>query len=1253
MTMTIVRHARAENKMETTREEGASYELLKQPLRPQHAHDDDSNMKDSEDDNDARSASSDSNGTLVGESLHPDSLLGNLNGISPGSRKVSRPGSPCFDDTTAISEDDLATIWGWNAVVPRTVQRCVHHIISETARRQPQAPAVCAWDGELSYHRLDVMSSVVAAYLMDMAGVGPGVIVPLCFQKSMWTPVAMLAVMKAGAASVLLDPSHPAGRLRSVIDQAFAQSACRVILCSSEDRALAISLHEGEGTTPLIVVPREVVGGAGCTEGPGRASSGVTPADPLYIVCTSGSTGTPKGVVITHANFASAIEHQQAALGFSPASRVFDFASYAFDVAWSDALHTLAAGGCMCIPSEAQRRDDLAGAIRGLQANYLDLTPTVARQLRAADVPAVQTIVFGGESVSSADVAAWASCPVILNPYGPAECTITSTLQPLHSETSGGGGGGEGMTSAEPGIGRGAGVVTWVVRADGTELAAVGETGELWLEGPLVGRGYLDEPAKTAAAFVEDPAWLLRGGPGRDTPGRRGRLYRTGDLVRYGPGGALHFVGRNDDQIKIRGQRVELGEVECHLRRCLASQPAARLFSVVADIARPAPGDNGSSNALGPLLVAFVETAEPETARGVLAAVEQALALSLPIHMVPSVFLPVDQIPLSPTGKTDRRRLRSLVASMTLEQLHEANLARVRDGRQDDALTEAEKQLKELWAAVLPVAPGAISASDSFFRVGGDSILAMRLVAAARSHGFELHVADILRHPQLSDMATMLRQSTSCCARPYAPFSLVPDARIISHLESAVQSSYSEQVTLKDVLPLTDFQVFCLRYGLAAPLGRTQHFYIDLPRAFRVEEVVSACNKLWEHVEMLRAIFLEHEDGNFYQAIPQGLALDLGVHEVSDPTEAARDWFAADAGRRMQLGRSDFRMGIFSSSRAAEESEEGAKEPCHRVVMRISHALYDGFMFQQIIDCLAAFLDGRAVAPRVYPFSQHLQNVRALRQGDQKAADYWRELLEGSTLSRLSFDRQEPAPETGVDTADPLSCPSNWMASVTVVTAPPTNAGDVSAANAFFAASAMTVAQMTRTSDVTVGILVSGRSTSSVSSLSQLDVAGPCVNFVPLRLRAEQLGGQLADVAQCVHEQRLAGLGLEASQLSDIADVVVPAWPPHLETTDIPTNPQRPQFGFILQFQNVDENPALEARGHSTQVVVPVADRPVYYVDPTIYVFAKPREGDGHWEVTFMFSPRYYRAETVQPVADAFQQLCQGEGASLDSDKSL
>jgi len=1251
----------------------ADHKLSGTPFLLDHANQYGQHNKNDDDGHDARSLDSDSSGTLLDDNLHVDVVCVD-----------KQPDSPTSNNTTTISEDDLARVWEWNAVVPETIHSCVHDIIRETTRRQPQAPAICAWDGELSYHRLDVMSSVVAVHLVAEVGIGPGVIVPLCFHKSMWTPVAMLAVMKAGAASVLLDPSNPVGRLRTIVDLVFSQSTHRVILCGVDDRALASSLHEGGDGAPSIIAPRDIVSESGYIAMPCHAQSSVTPADPVYMVFTSGSTGTPKGAIVTHTNLSSAITHQQAAMGFSPASRVFDFASYAFDVAWSDAMHTLAAGGCMCIPSESQRRNDLTGAIRGLQANYLDLTPTVARQLRASDLPAVQTIVFGGESVSSSDVTAWASCSVILNPYGPAECTITSTLQPLHhAESSIDSKNSTTMsapmsTPGEPSIGRGLGLVTWVVRAEATSLAAVGETGELWLEGPLVGLGYLDEPAKTAAAFVENPIWLVQGGP--HTPGRCGRLYRTGDLVRYTSDGSLQFVGRNDDQVKIRGQRVELGEVECQLRRSLKIQPSVQRhdqgkgLSVVADIAKP-------SDASGSLLVAFLETTQPEQIRDIVAAAERTLALSLPIHMVPSIFLPINQIPLSPTGKTDRRRLRDQVVSMTLQQLHELNLARVRDDRQLDDLTEAEKLLKELWASVLPVTADAISPSDSFLRVGGDSITAMRVAAAARAQGFDLGTVQILRHPQLSDMASQLRQLSAHSVKEYIPCSLVTETETLSSLEASVQRNSSAPIALKDILPLTDFQVFCLRYALAAPLGRTQHYYIDLPRAIEVEEVITACNKLWEHIEMLRAIFLEHDDGEFYQAIPRDLPLDLAVREVSSPTEAARDWLAADATLRMHLGRSDFRMALFFANagpqsmtqchpeHACIEEETG----CHRLVMRIPHALYDGFVFQQIFDHLAAFFNGQDVsATELQPFTQHLQHVTAQQHGDRDANNYWRGLLEGSTLTRLRFDRKS-VPQEILHMANPLASPLNCLDTVTVVAAPPppTVAGDFSPANTFFAVASQMVAHVTGTSDVTVGILVSGRSSSSSAPAGQLNVAGPCVNFVPMRLQLEQFwgsSGHLADVVRRVHEQRLASLALESSQLSDIARVVEPAWPAVRTTTtatstdssssssSIATAPDgdtgnqhsptkarqpHPQFGFILQFQNVEESPSLDVRGHSAQVVY-ACDGPSYYIDPTIYVFAKPREIDGHWEVTFLFSPRYYHAATVQRVADTFKQLCSG-----------
>ncbi|KAK2035857.1 nonribosomal peptide synthetase, partial [Colletotrichum somersetense] len=190
-------------------------------------------------------------------------------------------------------------------------------------------------------------------------------------------------------------------------------------------------------------------------------------------------------------------------------------------------------------PSNENRFDSIAESINKLGATYLHLTPTVAQLVSAHALPSVQTFVLSGERLSRSVASSWESINMVLNTYGPAECTVTGTLSQVRPGEQ------------DPAIGKGYGAVAWVVRPDGKSLVSIGEIGELWLEGPLVGQGYLGDPEKMAASFVNDPAWLVRGGPG--SSGRHGRLYRTGDLVRYDSDGVLHFVGRKDDQVKIRG----------------------------------------------------------------------------------------------------------------------------------------------------------------------------------------------------------------------------------------------------------------------------------------------------------------------------------------------------------------------------------------------------------------------------------------------------------------------------------------------------------------------------------------------------------------------------------------------------------------------------------------------------------------------------------------------------------------------------
>ncbi|PHH81490.1 hypothetical protein CDD83_3561 [Cordyceps sp. RAO-2017] len=238
----------------------------------------------------------------------------------------------------------LDDIWARNASVPEPVEACVHALVKRSVCEQPAAPAVCAWDGDLTYAELDQLSSRLARRLVDSWGLRPGVNALLCFDKSVLVPIAMLAIIKAGAAAVALDTTQPEDRLRLVATQV----AAPVVLTSAANKPLASQL----GAAEVVVVERQQL------EEPEPASETprhdelplVSPSDVLYVAFTSGCSGTPKGAVITHRNFSSAVVYQQRALGFSSRSRVFDHASYASHLAWSNLLHTLTCGGCLCIP---------------------------------------------------------------------------------------------------------------------------------------------------------------------------------------------------------------------------------------------------------------------------------------------------------------------------------------------------------------------------------------------------------------------------------------------------------------------------------------------------------------------------------------------------------------------------------------------------------------------------------------------------------------------------------------------------------------------------------------------------------------------------------------------------------------------------------------------------------------------------------------------------------------------------------------
>ena len=335
----------------------------------------------------------------------------------------------------------------------------------------------------MSYAELDNLSTQLAYQLIHM-GVRPGTALPLCFEKSMWMPVTQLAVMKAGAASAVIDPNQTKDRITSMLKTIRSE----LVLCGPTTADMIYRITEREP----FVVKEETISNypeQGDDAGFETLLPAVKPSNLLYVVFTSGTTGNPKGVMITHENFTSAVELQQEYLHFKSTMRLVNFCSYAFDVAWSDVLHTLTVGGCLCIPSEHERKNDFVDFMRRKRVTYIHLTPSVAAILELDTVPTLETVALIGEVVDFDKLPRLRHIKTTIVTYGPAECTVTTTAIVNDGNL------------AKATIGWACGSTAWIVDPKRDALTPVGLLGELLLEGPLVGGGYLNDSVKTGSCL--------------------------------------------------------------------------------------------------------------------------------------------------------------------------------------------------------------------------------------------------------------------------------------------------------------------------------------------------------------------------------------------------------------------------------------------------------------------------------------------------------------------------------------------------------------------------------------------------------------------------------------------------------------------------------------------------------------------------------------------------------------------------------
>jgi bacitracin synthase 3 len=557
----------------------------------------------------------------------------------------------------------------------------------------PEAMAICAADRSLTYGELDSLSELCALALQQLHGLGPEEIVGVMTGRNSSLLISLLGIMKGGGVYLPIDPDQPESRIRHII----GDSGLRTILADEETAGEAAKYSDTVNVLQVESLLQAALAGT--------VLNRPTASSAAYVIYTSGSTGVPKGVLLQHGGFVNMILDQIRTFGIRPDDRCLLFSSFAFDGAMSEIFLGLHCGASLVIARREQTADpkEFCTLLAETGTTVVTLPPVYLNAMRAcgASLDPLRVIITAGEAAIAADVIHYARSKTMFNAYGPTEASVCAAIhrvdpgRPYHGAIPVG----APMANSE-----------LLLLDEQLQLVPFGVTGEICVAGPGLARGYLNNPGLTAGSFVPHP--FKRGD----------RLYRTGDLGVRHADGTVEFLGRRDEQVKVRGFRIECGEVE----RALLNHPSVSGAVVVAQ------GEGG-----GRELVAFLlPRGELDLGR-----LKAELAGKLPSYMVPGRFVALDAFPQNANGKVDRKQLAALD---TLEELSA--------GVGEPPATEMEKSLAAIWEEIL--GRRNVSRNDSFFEIGGQSIAAIRVGAAIhRQLCIQLPLGALFQHVLLRELA--------------------------------------------------------------------------------------------------------------------------------------------------------------------------------------------------------------------------------------------------------------------------------------------------------------------------------------------------------------------------------------------------------------------------------------------------------------------------------------------------------------------
>ncbi|KAJ4118835.1 hypothetical protein NW768_010573 [Fusarium equiseti] len=942
-----------------------------------------------------------------------------------------------LDTIPSLSPGNLAEIMKWNRTPVQSEGRLIDDVFREQAQKHAKSLAVEAWDGSLTYAELDDMSDRVANQL-SMKGVTDGALVAFVFEKSLWTIVSILGILKAGAVSIPISADDPPARKQQVISSA----GINVILASTtayaECAGLASNVREISASAVKEMPPVDY---SNDTE---RG-----PSDLAFVIYTSGSTGLPKGVMLEHRNLASAFKLFIDRVGYKAGERTLQFSAHVWDMHLGETFTCLLSGGTLCVPSEEQRKSSLTPFITSNHVDHIWLTPTVIRTLIPEDIRDAKSMISAGEPISPDAAEVWGSKLRLFNGWGPCESSVASAIAEVTPDSP-----------YPESIGYSFNGTLWIVNPRNVgELVPIGMVGEIVIDGPGVSRGYLNDESKTKASFIKPPPWAFQV---NDNAARR--LYRTGDLAKYNPDGSLCFLGRKDSQVKIRGQRLELGEVENNLSGCaiireifVATKIVEGRTQLVAVLTLENPG----------LLSEEVLTPVHHKHDGMVSRHLQAIGdyarSKMPPYMVPTIWLVVQQMPRTESAKLDRIAISKWLKDKG--RLSEAK--KIADVTATNSATKpnTDKELlvQSIWANVLRISKEKIGQESCFVSLGGDSIMAMKVASQSLRQGLFITTSELLKNTSLQKLVESTNAGETAGKSLVEPKdSKRSPAKVSQDMLQHLDSLGIPRHNVEAIVPATDGQETMLALG---EIGEQRGYYIDFELQFSelldTSRLRDACRKAIEHHAILRTVFVL-QGANICQVVLKDVGTGMIDAGITEKPKIA------------------FRQGI---SLACFHLNIHDKLGCRGLRLEIHHALYDAISLGLIFRDLHAAYSGNALSEGVH-FHDWVSHVESLEL--EPSQMYWKDVLQGSSMSSLV-----PTPKGAVrghvlDKQIALHVP---LSSVTLSSITPSTLAKT--------AWALVLSQALGTEDVVFGEVVANR---SLSLAGIENVRGPCVNQVPVRV---------------------------------------------------------------------------------------------------------------------------------------------------------